>query len=61
VRAGDNEEKRQAGRDLMWFGIIALFVMIGVWGFVNILYHTFFGRDTQFSSLPKQATSIFEQ
>lgn len=61
VRSGDNEEKRQAGRDLMWFGIIALFVMIGVWGFVNILYHTFFGRDTQFSSLPKQATSIFEQ
>ncbi len=61
VRAGDNEEKRTAGRDLMWFGIVALFVMIGVWGFVNILFYSFFGSDTQFSSLPKQATSIFAQ
>lgn len=47
VRAGDNEEKRQAGRDLMIFGIVALFVMVGVWGLVKILYNTFF--DTSFS------------
>jgi hypothetical protein len=61
VRAGDNEEKRAAGRDLMWFGIVALFVMIGVWGFVNILFRSFFGQDTQFASLPKKADSVFQQ
>lgn len=61
VRSGDNEEKRQAGRDLMWFGIVALFVMIGVWGFVNLLFNTFFGQDSQFSSLPKQSTSVFAE
>ncbi len=42
VAAGDNEEKRQGGRDLMIFGIIALFVMVSVWGFVKILHTTFF-------------------
>ena len=61
VRAGDNEEKRGQGRDLMWFGIIALFVMITVWGFVNILSKSIFGRDSQLPNLPRQATSVFQQ
>jgi predicted permease len=61
VRSGDNEEKRQAGRDLMWFGIVSLFIMIGVWGFVNLLFNTFFGQDSQFSSLPKQSQSVFAE
>ncbi|MES2060258.1 MAG: hypothetical protein V4438_04475 [Patescibacteria group bacterium] len=61
VRAGDNEEKRAAGRDLMWFGIIALFVMISVWGFVSILTRSFFGTDASFPSLPRRATSVFQQ
>ncbi len=56
VKAGDNEESREAGRGLMLFGIIALFVMVGVWGFVEILYNSFFGG-SEFSmpSLPKQS------
>ena len=61
VRAGDNEEKRGQGRDLMWFGIIALFVMITVWGFVNILSRSIFGKDSQLPNLPRQATSVFQQ
>jgi phage-related holin len=44
VGAGDNEEKRQAGRDVMIWGIVVLFVMVSIWGFVNILSNTFFGR-----------------
>jgi hypothetical protein len=50
VRAGDNEEKRQAGRDLMIFGIVALFVMVAVWGLVKILYTTFIGGDFSVNS-----------
>jgi len=59
VAAGDNEEKRTAGRDLMWFGIIALFVMIGVWGFVKILT-TSFGFEYGLPSLPPESKSVFK-
>lgn len=43
VTAGGDEEKRTAARGMIIFGIIALFVMVSVWGFVNILARTFFG------------------
>ena len=42
ITAGGDEEKRKAARDIIVFGIIALFVMVSVWGFVNILGKTFF-------------------
>lgn len=38
----DNEEKRKEGKSVMIWGIIALFVMISVWGIVGILVNTFF-------------------
>lgn len=41
VTAGGAEEKRTEGRNMMIYGIIALFVMISVWGLVNILVKTF--------------------
>jgi uncharacterized membrane protein len=44
VTAGGDEEKRTAARGMIIFGIIALFVMVSVWGFVNILAKTFFGE-----------------
>ena len=44
VTAGGDEEKRTAARGMIIFGIIALFVMVSVWGFVNILSRTFFGN-----------------
>jgi hypothetical protein len=59
VSAGDNEEKRQGGRQMMIFGIIALFVMVGVWGFVNILSNTFFGKNSELQTLPKKGSSIY--
>lgn len=43
--AGDNEEKRQSGRQVMLYGIIILFVMVSIWGFVNILTNSFFGQE----------------
>jgi hypothetical protein len=45
VRAGDNEEKRASGRQVIIYGIIILFVMMAYWGFVRILTQSFFGAD----------------
>ncbi len=36
-----SETKRESGRDTVIYGIIGLFVMISIWGFVNILQRTF--------------------
>lgn len=36
-----SEEGRTAGRETVIYGIIGLFVMISIWGFVNILDKTF--------------------
>jgi hypothetical protein len=38
----DNDEKRTEGKKVMIWGIIALFVMVSVWGLINILANTFF-------------------
>jgi len=45
VRAGDNAETRQAGRQVMIYGIIILFVMVSYWGFVGYLSRSFFATD----------------
>jgi len=36
-----SEEKREEGKKIIMYGIIGLFVMISIWGFVNILDRTF--------------------
>ncbi len=36
-----SEEGRVAGRETVIYGIIGLFVMVSIWGFVNILDRTF--------------------
>jgi uncharacterized membrane protein YidH (DUF202 family) len=41
VSAGEDEEKRGKGRNLMINGIIALFVIVSVWGLVAVLNSTF--------------------
>lgn len=41
VTAGGDEEKKKTARDTMVYGIIVLFVMVSVWGLVNILVGTF--------------------
>lgn len=54
VSAGDNEEQRSAGRSVMIYGIIVLFFMMSMWGFVGILTQSFFGTDPEISDyLPK--------
>jgi hypothetical protein len=32
-----DEEKRKDGKSMMWWGIIALFVIVSIWGIVNFI------------------------
>lgn len=41
----DDEAKRKENRNIMVWGIIALFVMVSIWGIINVLLNTFI--DTQ--------------
>jgi uncharacterized membrane protein YidH (DUF202 family) len=50
VSSGENEEERKKGKDLIVYGIIGLFVMVSVWGLVNLLAGTF---SLETSSIPK--------
>ena len=36
-----DEKKRKGGLQIMIWGIIALFVMVSVWGIINVLQNTF--------------------
>lgn len=37
VQGGADEEKRESGKQLMLYGLIGFFIMVSVWGLVNIL------------------------
>ncbi|KND47230.1 MAG: hypothetical protein AB199_02255 [Parcubacteria bacterium C7867-004] len=41
IAGGANEEQRDKGKQLAVWGIIAFFVMISVWGMINLLVDTF--------------------
>ena len=41
-----NEDKKGKGRDIMIWGLIALFVMVSVWGIINVVRDTFQLNDT---------------
>ena len=38
--SGEDKDKKK-GRDMMMYGVLALFVMVSVWGLVTILRNTF--------------------
>ena len=40
VRAGDSTDKIKEGSQMMLYGIVALFVMVAVWGLVNVVANT---------------------
>ena len=37
----NNEEQRKKGKEYMIWGLIALFVMLSIWGLVNVIGNTF--------------------
>lgn len=41
IKSADEEEGRKNGKNIMLYGVIGLFVMVSVWGIVNILINTF--------------------
>lgn len=46
IAGADQEAKRDEGRQFMIYGIVALFVMVSIWGLVGIIQGTF-GLGTQ--------------
>lgn len=51
VTKGNEKEGREEAKWIMIWGIIAIFVMVSVWGLVNILHKTF-GLDNSPAELP---------
>lgn len=41
ITAGEDEEKKKNSKSLIIYAIIGLFVMVSIWGLVNILSGTF--------------------
>ena len=41
ILCADDSSKREEGRQLMIWGVIGLFVMVSVWGIVNVVAQTF--------------------
>jgi fumarate reductase subunit D len=56
ITAGGEEEKIKTGRNYMIFGLIALFVMVAVWGIVNILVSTFVSGES--TAIPGEPGAI---
>ncbi|OGG54683.1 hypothetical protein A3D62_03280 [Candidatus Kaiserbacteria bacterium RIFCSPHIGHO2_02_FULL_49_11] len=46
IMSTGNEEKRTEARNMMIWGIIALFVMVSVWGLIGLLQETFNVKST---------------
>jgi uncharacterized membrane protein YidH (DUF202 family) len=55
IKNGDNEEKRAEGRMFIIWGIVSIFIMLSVWGLVNILVGTF-NLNNAVPNIPKLPT-----
>jgi NADH:ubiquinone oxidoreductase subunit 2 (subunit N) len=53
ILGAGNEETKEKGKSLMLWGLIGFFVMVSVWGLVNVLTGTIsFGNNAGPSSVP---------
>lgn len=52
IAGGADEEKREKGKQFMVWGIIGFFVMVSVWGIVNLLVNSFGFGGQQRPDLP---------
>jgi hypothetical protein len=41
IQGGSDEEAKEKGKSLMLWGLIGFFLMVSIWGLVNILVGTF--------------------
>ncbi len=53
IMSSGDEEKRKEARNVMIWGIIALFVMVSVWGLVRFIGNTFDIGQDQTITLPR--------
>jgi len=58
IRLSDNPEERTKGRDLMIHGIIAIAVMVSLWGLVDILVDTFLGSPSDLLLKPEDVPQL---
>ncbi|GEM_PF-3082221 len=57
IRQGDNEEKRAEGRMFIIWGVISIFIMLSIWGLVNILVKSFnFDNSVTSTTIPDLPT-----
>lgn len=52
ISNADNEEKRKSGKIFIIYGLIGLFVIVSMWGLVQVLLSTFSITDTIIPSGP---------
>jgi hypothetical protein len=55
--AADEDKKKTARTQIIW-GIVGIFVMVSVWGLVNILQSTFGTQNTNSSSVSMQINGL---
>lgn len=59
IIGANKEEVKEKGKNLMLWGLIGFFVMVSVWGLVNILTSTVsFGNNGGISNPPKAGVNI---
>ncbi|HUY62762.1 MAG TPA: hypothetical protein VMV50_03170 [Candidatus Paceibacterota bacterium] len=59
ILGATNDTAKEKGKSLMLWGLIGFFVMVSVWGLVNILTGTItFGNNTGPSSVPTSGTTV---
>jgi hypothetical protein len=59
ILGATSEEVKERGKNLMLWGLIGFFVMVSVWGLVNLLTGTLnFGNNTGPSSVPSSGVQV---
>lgn len=52
IQGGDDESKRETGRSYILYALLGFFIMLGIWGIVNVLNGTFGFNDQTKPNLP---------
>lgn len=59
ILGAQSETTKETGKNLMLYGLIGFFVMVSVWGLVNILTGTIsFGNNTGPSQVPQSGVQV---
>lgn len=61
IRSADQPDVREEGKKIMAYGILALFVMFAMWGFVNLIISTVLpnANDRTLDDVPQSEVGIW--